>query len=194
MLLHLILGVRRSAGRSVRRGPDPAVLGIRRGDHGKRLTGKPGSCTEVLARRMLTGSRGCDVPRRRGGRPMSRTTDLSAVIVSPPVTATTLNCRKCRARFRWARRKAWRSRKSPNRSAPRPEEVMPDDCLDSAHRARRASSPTSPTGTWDCGPGTRSSARCSASCSPRPAPHRRSGASSPESFSGSRPAERGDAR
>jgi hypothetical protein len=36
------------------------VLGIRRGDHGKRLTGKPGSCAELLARRVLTGSRGCD--------------------------------------------------------------------------------------------------------------------------------------
>jgi hypothetical protein len=36
------------------------VLGIRRGDHGKRLTGKPGSCAEVLARHVLTGSRGCD--------------------------------------------------------------------------------------------------------------------------------------
>ena len=36
------------------------VLGIRRGDHGKRLTGKPGSCAELLARRVLTSSRGCD--------------------------------------------------------------------------------------------------------------------------------------
>jgi hypothetical protein len=35
------------------------VLGIRRGDRGKRLTGEPGSGAEVLARRMLTGSRGC---------------------------------------------------------------------------------------------------------------------------------------
>jgi hypothetical protein len=35
------------------------VLGIRQGDHGKRLTGKPGSCTEALARHVQTGSRGC---------------------------------------------------------------------------------------------------------------------------------------
>jgi len=35
------------------------VLGIRRGDNGKRLTGQPGSCTEALARRVLTSSRGC---------------------------------------------------------------------------------------------------------------------------------------
>jgi hypothetical protein len=32
------------------------------------------------------------------------------------------------------------------------------------------------------------------SCSPRPAPRRKSGALSPESFSGSSPPERGDAR
>jgi hypothetical protein len=35
------------------------VLGIRQGDHGKRPTGEPGSRAEVLARRVLTGSRGC---------------------------------------------------------------------------------------------------------------------------------------
>jgi hypothetical protein len=28
-----------------------------------------------------------------------------------------LDCEKCRAQFRWLRRRAWRSRKSPNRSA-----------------------------------------------------------------------------
>ena len=37
------------------------------------------------------------------------------------VTATRhcngLNCRKCRARYRWLRRKSWRARKSPNRTA-----------------------------------------------------------------------------
>jgi hypothetical protein len=35
------------------------VLGIRRGDNGKRLTGQPGNCAEALARRVLTTSRGC---------------------------------------------------------------------------------------------------------------------------------------
>jgi hypothetical protein len=35
------------------------VVGIRQGDQGKRLTGKPGNSAEGLARRMLTGSRGC---------------------------------------------------------------------------------------------------------------------------------------
>jgi len=35
------------------------VLGIRRGDSGKRLTGQPGSRAEALARWVLTSSRGC---------------------------------------------------------------------------------------------------------------------------------------
>jgi hypothetical protein len=36
------------------------ILGVRRGDQAKRLTGQPGSRTEMLAQRVLTGSRGCD--------------------------------------------------------------------------------------------------------------------------------------
>jgi hypothetical protein len=36
------------------------ILGVRRGDRGKRLTGQPGSHSEMLSRRVLTGSRGCD--------------------------------------------------------------------------------------------------------------------------------------
>ena len=35
-----------------------AIVGIRRGDHGRRLTGRPANGTEAFARRMLTGSRG----------------------------------------------------------------------------------------------------------------------------------------
>ena len=34
------------------------IIGIRRGDHGKRLTGRPVSNSEAFARRLLTGSRG----------------------------------------------------------------------------------------------------------------------------------------
>ena len=34
------------------------ISGIRRGDHGKRLTGQPASNSEAFARRLLTGSRG----------------------------------------------------------------------------------------------------------------------------------------
>jgi transposase InsO family protein len=42
--------------------------------------------------------------------------------LSPAVVISTRHCRefgcdKCRAQSRWRRRKAWRSRKSPNRSA-----------------------------------------------------------------------------
>jgi hypothetical protein len=36
-----------------------AVIGIQRGDHGKRLTGRPAGLPEAFARRMLTGSRDC---------------------------------------------------------------------------------------------------------------------------------------
>ena len=45
---------------------------------------------------------------------MSRITDLSAVTTSSRHCAET-DCKKCRARFRWTRRKSWRSRKSFNR-------------------------------------------------------------------------------
>ena len=34
------------------------IIGIRRGDHGKRLTGRPANSPEAFARRLLTGSRG----------------------------------------------------------------------------------------------------------------------------------------
>jgi hypothetical protein len=36
------------------------IIGIHRGDHGKRLTGRLGSNSEAFARRLLTGSRGYD--------------------------------------------------------------------------------------------------------------------------------------
>jgi hypothetical protein len=36
------------------------ILGVRRGDRGKRLTGQPQGRSEMLSRRVLTGSRGCD--------------------------------------------------------------------------------------------------------------------------------------
>jgi hypothetical protein len=47
---------------------------------------------------------------------MSTVTDPPAV-VTPTQHCSELDCRKCRARYRWLRRKSWRSRKSPNRSA-----------------------------------------------------------------------------
>lgn len=45
---------------------------------------------------------------------MIRNTDPSAVAVSSRHCIES-DCKKCRARFRWMRRKSWRSRKSANR-------------------------------------------------------------------------------
>jgi hypothetical protein len=42
------------------------IIGIRRGDHGKRLTGPTASNSEEFARRLLTGSRGYDRPGDEG--------------------------------------------------------------------------------------------------------------------------------
>jgi hypothetical protein len=60
MLLHLILGSAALMAATFTAGLLLVIVGIQRGDHGKRLTGRPVGCTEALARRMLTGSRGCD--------------------------------------------------------------------------------------------------------------------------------------
>jgi hypothetical protein len=59
MLLHLILGTTALLAVTFIAGLLLAIVGIQRGDHGKRLTGRPVGCTEAFARRMLTGSRGC---------------------------------------------------------------------------------------------------------------------------------------
>jgi hypothetical protein len=48
---------------------------------------------------------------------MSRPADLAALVVLSARHCTEPDCAKCRARSRWLRRKSWRSRKSPNRSA-----------------------------------------------------------------------------
>ncbi len=42
------------------------IVGIHRGDRGKRLIGRPGSNCEAFARRLLTGSRGYEPPRDAG--------------------------------------------------------------------------------------------------------------------------------
>ena len=60
MLLHLILGSAVLMASAFTGSLLLVIIGIRRGDSGKRLTGQPGSRTEAFARRMLTGSRGCD--------------------------------------------------------------------------------------------------------------------------------------
>jgi hypothetical protein len=48
---------------------------------------------------------------------MSLITDLSAAVVVSARHCHEPGCDKCRARSRWMRRRAWRSRKSPNRPA-----------------------------------------------------------------------------
>jgi hypothetical protein len=69
MLLHLILGSAALMAGAFTGGLLLVIVGIQRGDHGKRLTGQPGSRSEAFARRLLTGSRDCD-PRHdvEGGR------------------------------------------------------------------------------------------------------------------------------
>jgi hypothetical protein len=62
MLLHLILGAVVLMAGLFTAGLLLAIVGIQRGDHGKRLTGRPAGCTEAFARWMLTGSRGCRTP------------------------------------------------------------------------------------------------------------------------------------
>jgi hypothetical protein len=60
MLLHFILGSVAVLAGAFTGGLFLAIIGIHRGDNGKRLTGRPVGFTEAFARRMLTGSRGCD--------------------------------------------------------------------------------------------------------------------------------------
>jgi hypothetical protein len=60
MFLHLILGAVALLAGASGTVLTLLILGVRRGDRAKRLTGKPGSRTEMLAQRVLTGSRGCD--------------------------------------------------------------------------------------------------------------------------------------
>jgi len=60
MLLHLILGSAALMAGTFTGGLLLAIIGIHRGDSGRRLTGRPVGLAEAFARRMLTGSRGCD--------------------------------------------------------------------------------------------------------------------------------------
>lgn len=68
MLPHLILGSAALIGGALAGGLLLAVIGIRRGDKHARLTGRPGTAAERFARRMLTGSRGCDRDDAASGR------------------------------------------------------------------------------------------------------------------------------
>jgi hypothetical protein len=48
---------------------------------------------------------------------VSRAADLTTAVVLSARHCNRFDCDKCAARYRWRRRKSWRSRKSPNRSA-----------------------------------------------------------------------------
>ena len=66
MMAYLILGSVAFMGGAFAGGLLVVIIGIRRGDHGKRLTGRPASNSEAYARRLLTGSRGYDSPGDAG--------------------------------------------------------------------------------------------------------------------------------
>jgi hypothetical protein len=62
MMLHLILGFAALMAAIFTIGLLLAIVGIQRGDHGRRLTGRPSGPIEAFTRRLLTGSRGYDAP------------------------------------------------------------------------------------------------------------------------------------
>jgi hypothetical protein len=59
-MLHLILGSAALLAVLFIAGLLLAIIGIHRGDRGKRLLGRPEGPAERFARRLLIGSRGCD--------------------------------------------------------------------------------------------------------------------------------------
>jgi hypothetical protein len=65
-MLHLILGSAALIALLFIVGLLLAIIGIHRGDRGKRLTGRPEGPAERFARRLLTGSRGCGAPSDAG--------------------------------------------------------------------------------------------------------------------------------
>ena len=66
MLINLILGSVALMSTAFAGGLLVVIIGIHRGDHCKRLTGRPGSTSEGVARQLLAGSRGYDSPRETG--------------------------------------------------------------------------------------------------------------------------------
>jgi hypothetical protein len=60
MMLHLILGSVAVLAAIFGAALLATIIGIHRGDRGKRLTGRPAGLIEAFTRRLLTGSRGCD--------------------------------------------------------------------------------------------------------------------------------------
>lgn len=102
MLLHLILGAAALLAVMFAGGLLVAIIGIRRGDRRRRLYGRPADPSEAFARRLLAaGSRDCttDYPAKRtpdgkGGRSMSRMTDLAAAVVTTRRHRNELDCEK----------------------------------------------------------------------------------------------------
>jgi hypothetical protein len=66
VLVNVILGSVALMGAAFAVGLLMIIVGIHRGDRGKRLTGRPGSNCEAFARRLLIGSRGYEPPRDAG--------------------------------------------------------------------------------------------------------------------------------
>ncbi len=66
MPVSVILGSVAVTGTAFAGGLLVVIIGIRRGEHFKRLTGRPGSVSEALARRLLVGSRGHDSSHHAG--------------------------------------------------------------------------------------------------------------------------------
>jgi hypothetical protein len=66
MLANLILGSVALIGTVCTGGLLVIIIGIRRGDRCKRLTGRPGSTSEMFARQLLSGSRGYNSPCEAG--------------------------------------------------------------------------------------------------------------------------------
>ena len=59
-MLHLILCSAVLSAGFLTVGLAVVIIGIHRSEHGKRLTGRPDGLSEVIARRLLVGSRGCN--------------------------------------------------------------------------------------------------------------------------------------
>jgi hypothetical protein len=59
-MLHLILCSTVLVATALTVGLATVIIGIHRGEHGKRLTGQPDGFSEAIARQLLVGSRGCD--------------------------------------------------------------------------------------------------------------------------------------
>jgi hypothetical protein len=67
-MLHLILCSAVLVAGFLTTGLAVVIIGIRRSEHGKRLTSRPDGLSETIARRLLVGSRGCQPGDAEGSR------------------------------------------------------------------------------------------------------------------------------